>query len=76
MYERYFMFSQEHARYIKDLEAKNGNKNYRLGTVLVGGTYKPFTNIVTDPKTYTDRYSDAKIVASGDLRKIKYKDGE
>lgn len=76
MYNRYFMFSQEHMRYLKELEAKQGNKNYRPSTVLVGGSYKPYTNMVTDPKVYTDRYSDARIVASGDIRKMKFTEGD
>lgn len=73
MYNRYFMFSQEHLNQIKEVEKKSGNRNYSCGKVLVNGYFKPFTSIVRSPEEYS-RYSDAKIVFSGDIRKAKYKD--
>lgn len=72
IYIRYFMFSMEHYNKTRDIEKKCGNNNYKFGQVIVSGNYKPFTVITRDPETYSRRYSDAKIVTSGDIRKIKY----
>ena len=68
---RYFMFSKEHYDKILEIEKKAGN-NYKFGEVIVNGFPKKFTTIVRDPQTYTNRYSDAKVIISGDIRKIKY----
>lgn len=72
LYTRYFMFSNEHLKKIKDLAAKNGERNPELGKVLVAGKYKKYTYMTNDPESYCVRYSDAKTVVSGDIRKIKY----
>lgn len=69
---RFFMFSREHYDNIKAIEEKSGNRNYRFGQVYVNGVPKPFTTIVRDPNGYTTRYGDAKVVISGDIRKIRY----
>ncbi len=50
----------------------SGNKHYKFGTVLVNGYPKMFTSIVRDPNQYSGRYGDAKVVASGDIRKMRY----
>ena len=76
MYTRYFMFSNEHLKKIKELEAKSGNMNPKLGKVLVAGNYKQYTHMTNNPDTYTSRYSDSKVVLSGDIRKIKYEPAE
>jgi hypothetical protein len=43
--------------------------NAKFGTVIVKGTPKKYTSIVTDPK---QSRSDAIVVLKGDIRKIKY----
>ena len=72
LYTRYFMFSNEHLNKIKELARKNGEMNPKLGKVLVSGNYKKFTHMTNDPESYCRRYSDARTVVSGDIRKIKY----
>ena len=76
IYQRYFMFSASHYIKIKETEAKNGNKDYKFGTVIVNGYPKIYTKCTKNPKSYTDVYSDAKILVSGDMRKIRYSDPE
>lgn len=73
MYTRYFMFSQEHYDQLKVQADKNGDKSPQLGKVLVRGNYKYYTAQVRDPEAYTKRYADAKIITSGDIRKIYIK---
>ncbi len=72
LYMRYFMFSNEHLNKIKELAIKNGDMNPKLGKVLVAGNYKKFTHMTNDPESYSRRYSDARVILSGDIRKIKY----
>ena len=76
LYTRYFMFSNEHLNKIKELATKNGDMNPKIGKVLVAGNYKKYTHMTNDPESYTRRYSDARIILSGDIRKIKYEVGE
>lgn len=76
LYTRYFMFSYEHYRNTIELEKKIGNMNYKFGKVIVSGNYKKYTFITRDPETYSSRYPDARIVTSGDIRKIKYTSGD
>ena len=68
---RYFMFSKDHYDKTLEIEKKAGN-NYKFGSVIVNGYPKKFTMITRNPETYTQRYPDAKVVISGDIRKIKY----
>lgn len=72
LYTRYFMFSHEHFNKIKELAEKNGDMNPKLGKVLVSGNFKKYTMLTNDPENYSKRYPDARIIASGDIRKIKY----
>ena len=51
---------------------KNGNKNPQLGKVMVAGNYKRYTFMTRDPESYSQRYSDARVIISGDIRKIRY----
>lgn len=76
LYIRYFMFSNEHLNKIKELAIKNGNMNPKLGKVLVSGNFKKYTMLTNDPESYSKRYSDTRIVMSGDIRKIKYEPEE
>lgn len=72
MYTRYFMFSYEHYQKILQLADKNGVKNPKFGKVMVAGNFKKYTFMTRDPESYSQRYSDARIVMSGDIRKIRY----
>lgn len=74
LYTRYFLFSQDHYDKVKAIEEKAGNRNYKFGTVLVGGYPKIYTIVTRNPTAYTQRYGDAKIVLSGDIRKVRYTD--
>ena len=56
-------------------EAEKGilnNDGGPFGSVIVNGYPKKFTMITRNPETYTQRYPDAKVVISGDIRKIRY----
>jgi hypothetical protein len=55
---------------------KNGERNPQIGKVMVAGNYKRYTFMTRDPETYSSRYSDAKIIMSGDIRKIRYTEPE
>lgn len=72
LYERYFLFSQSHYEKIKEIEKKSGNPNYKLGTVLVNGLFKPYTAMVRHPEEYERLYGDSKTVLVADIRKVKY----
>lgn len=72
LFTRYFLFSQSHYDKIKEIERRAGNVNYKPGTVLVGGYYRPFTSMETRPEKYTQMHGDAKTVLVGDIRKVKY----
>lgn len=72
LYTRYFMFSYEHYKKIQEMSAKNGVLNPQLGKVMVAGNYKKYTFMTRDPESYSSRYSDAKVIMSGDIRKIRY----
>ena len=72
IYTRYFLFSQSHYEKIKEIEKKAGNPNYKPGTVMVSGYFKPFTAMETRPEKYTQIHGDTKIVLVGDIRKVKY----
>lgn len=65
MYHRYFVYSAEE----EALQIKVHGTNTLFGTVSVRGVPKRYTSIVRDPK---DSKSDAIILISGDIRKIKY----
>lgn len=67
---KFFIFSLTQFKIRKDVEARLG-REYKPGEVLVNGIYKQYTEIVNDPKEA--RFPDAVIIASGDIRFIKYK---
>lgn len=72
-YFRYFMYSQNQAKLKREIAEKLGRR-LELGTVIVKGEQKLFTEIVINPDNI--RYSDAQIVASGDIRTMKYTNPE
>ena len=65
---KYFLFSREQMEFRKIMEAKQGKK-FKVGTVIINGVRKPYTEMSDSGKS---RYSDANIVAHGDISKIKY----
>ena len=73
---RYFMYSREHQDKIKEIESKGGNRNYKFGVVYINGTPRTYTSIVRDPNGYTTLYGDAKVLVSGDIRKIRFTEPE
>ena len=69
MYNRFFIYSQ-FQRKEKENIANNMSKKYVPGSLVIKGQKKLFTDIVLN--TNNVRYSDYKIVAEGDIRKMKY----
>ncbi len=65
MYNRYFVYSAEE----EALKQQVHGPNAKFGTVTVNGVPKRYTSIVTDMK---NAKSDAIVLISGDIRKIKY----
>ena len=68
-YMRYFIYSPSQMKIRRDIERKLG-RNLVLGTVIVKGEQKQYTEIVSDLQNV--RYSDAEIVTYGDIREIVY----
>ena len=66
---RYFIYSSSQHRVREETDLRLG-KIFIPGEVLVGGSWKKFTHILTKPDSV---YSDAVIVAKGYLDEIKYK---
>ena len=68
-YMRYFLYSREQMKLKKSVEEKLG-KTFKLGTVIVKGLPKEYTEITTDPTNI--KFSDAEVVVYGDIRELKY----
>lgn len=68
-YNRYFIYSHEQMKLRREIENKLG-RDLVLGTVIVKGEKKNYTEIVTDLSNV--RYADAEIVTYGDIRNINY----
>lgn len=64
----YFMFSKQQMNMVTESAKKTG-RAYVPGTVLIVGSLKQFTEILKEPNS---RFSDAVIVAKGELDKMKY----
>lgn len=65
---KYFLYSETQLKMRKEVEAKMGKK-FIVGQVIVNGIRKPFTELSS---TSSSRYSDAKIVAQGEVSLMKY----
>ena len=65
---KYFIYSSSQLKERTDIEKKIGRK-FIPGTVVVGSTKQQFTEL---SDTGNSRYSDAKIVAEGDIDKMNY----
>lgn len=68
-YLRYFVFSKEQMKTFKLLNDRRGRPTI-VPVVFVAGKKKQYTEMLKDPTKC--RYSDYKIVAAGDIRKMKY----
>lgn len=66
---RYFIFSRTQLNLQKEVARKLG-KNFASNKVYSNGQALEFTEIIKDPNN--SRYADAKVVASGDIKKMKY----
>lgn len=72
---KYFMYSRAQHKEQNDIAGKI-NKKYIPGKVYTKGAYKPYTEILSVPKS---RYSDASIIASFEndtLSDVNYTDAE
>jgi hypothetical protein len=67
---KYFIFSASQLKDRSEIEKSIG-KTFKPGEVAVGPKKKKYTEMNS---TGTSRYSDAKIVAEGDISKMKYTD--
>ena len=68
LYERYFVYSAEQKdELIKSLVVGTRPK---LGTVIVNGVAKEYTDILIDMSKA--RFSDTTLVIKGDIRKLKF----
>ena len=67
---KYFFYSYEQLQMRKQVELRMGKK-FKVGHVVVNGVRKPFTEQTSSPKS---RFSDAKLVASGDPTTMVYTD--
>ena len=70
IYYRIFIFSQTQMDKMMEIEKKRGSVSPVFGTVVVRGTRKVYTDIVTDRKHI--RYPDSRILIEGDIRSIKH----
>lgn len=66
---RYFLYSSTQYRDRVEIEKKIG-KIFVPGVVIYKGKKYEFTEIATDPSKCI--YADKKIVAEGDIEKMKY----
>lgn len=67
-YYRYWLYSSSQMQFQQRME-ENMGKTYKVGTVIYRGKRRNFTQLSTQN---TSQYSDAKVVAEGDMRQIKY----
>ena len=65
---RYFIYSSEQMAFQKRMEERMG-RTYQVGIVIYRGKRVSFTEL---SRTGNSTYSDAKIVAEGDMTKFKY----
>ena len=71
IYERCFVFSRtQRDELIKTENAITKTRKFKLGTVVVNGVAKEYTEMITDMSRA--RYPDAILVAKGDIRKISF----
>jgi len=67
---RYFVYSSTQANEIRRIQQSMSSSKAKLGTVIVNGISKPYTEQVTDLSKC--RYSDSVVVTKGDKRYISH----
>jgi len=70
IYERCFVFSRLQKQELLNTEKNIAIGKFKLGTVVVNGVSKEYTEMVTDFSKA--RYGDAVLVAKGDIRKMSF----
>lgn len=70
IYTRYFVFSKSQMNERLRIEASISATRPKLGTVIVNGVAKEYTDIVTDMSRC--RYGDSILITKGDIRKINF----
>lgn len=68
---RYFLYSAEQEATRKQIENSAGKK-FNPGSVLVNGSWKPFTQMSTQPNN--SMFADSKIVTKGYIEDMSYKE--
>lgn len=74
VYTRYFIFSKTQMDNMIAMAKKRGSSVPKFGTVVVNGVPKTFTLMTTSIDNL--RYTDSKVIISGDMRTIKYNMGD
>ena len=74
IYHRIFIFSQTQMDKMMEIEKKRGSAAPVFGTVIVKGSKKIYTDIVTDRKYI--RYPDSRILIEGDIRSIVHTESD
>lgn len=69
MYTRTFVFSKTQHDEILELERKHNNK-IKFGQVIVNGISHIYTEMI--PPGRQSRFSDARVLIKGDIRKLKF----
>ena len=72
IYERCFVYSRTQADEMINLSKSNSiaNNKFKLGTVVVNGSNREYTEIVNSLDKA--RYPDAILVIKGDIRKLHF----
>lgn len=65
---KYFLYSVEQMKFMKDMQKRMG-KRYQVGVVFHKGKKLSFTELSSSANS---RYSDAKVVAEGEATTMKY----
>ena len=73
LYHRVFIFSQQQMDLKIELGKKKDGKAPKIGTVIVNGTSKMYTDILRSADEI--RFSDSIVLLSEDIRKVKFKEG-
>ena len=68
-YLRYFVFSKQQLNTFRNLNTRLGRPTV-VPVVFVAGRKQQYTEMLKDPNKC--RYSDYKIVAAGDIRKMQF----
>ena len=70
IYERCFVYSPTQKEDLFRFRQTNSTRQIKLGTVIVNGVPKDYTDMITDMSR--SRYSDSILIAKGDIRRMKF----